>query len=69
MLVRNDVVPLYIAEMDALPTANFVVVNWAAPLTSAAHPRFTVPWKNVTVPVGMPLNCGATVAVKVIDCP
>ena len=32
-------------------------------------PRTVTPFLNVTVPVGVPLNCGVTVAVNVTDCP
>jgi len=49
------------------PAASFVVVYFATPA-----PRATVfslvPSLKVTLPMGVPVNCGFTVAVKVTDC-
>jgi hypothetical protein len=46
-----------------------VFINVACPLLSGTEPSVTVPFMKVTVPVGVPLYCGATVAVRVTDCP
>src|ERR1700722_16364364 len=52
------------------PSGNLDVLKVAAPLPLSAFVASTVPlFKKVTVPVGVPLNCGATRAVKVTDCP
>lgn len=45
------------------------MVNAATPSVSGTVPSVAVPLKNVTLPVGVPVNSGATVAVKVTDSP
>ena len=55
--------------MLAVPTGKVVVVNLAFPALSVPDPNAVVPFINFTVPVGVPLNCGSTVAVNVTDCP
>ena len=50
-----------------MPSA--VVVHVATPATRATLFNVTVPFLNVTVPVGVPLYCGETVAVNVTGCP
>ena len=63
------VLPLYVAVMPCAPDASFEVVNFAAPALTLSVARIVVPSTKVTVPVGVPVNCGATVAVKVTACP
>jgi hypothetical protein len=69
VLEVKEAFPSYSAVIESVPAANFVVVKLATPPLSVAVPRLAVPFLNVTRPVGVPLNCGATVAVKVTDCP
>ena len=52
-----------------VPFASADVVYCAVPALRVTDPRVTVPFLNVTVPAGVPLNCGDTVAVKVTDSP
>ena len=60
---------MYVAVMVCMPEASVEVLNFAAsPLTATVFRR-VAPSKKVTVPVTLPLNCGATLAVKVTDCP
>jgi hypothetical protein len=56
-----------LAASVCLPTARFDVVIEACPLTSPADPRTAEPSMKVTVPVGVPLVDGLTVAVSVTD--
>ena len=53
------------------PSASDVVANEAMPPDSAPVPSVLAPSLNVTVPPGVPEagDTGATVAVKVTDCP
>ena len=44
------------------------VVKVALPFVNDLLASTTVPCLNVTVPVGVPPNCPATVAVNVTDC-
>ena len=67
VLARNEVLPLYTAVIEFVPTANFVVVNLATPALSVHVASVAVPFMKATAPVGVPLNSGATVAVKVTD--
>ena len=57
--------------IECEPTANAEVVNVAVPPDTVPVPRVVVPSRKVTVPVGLPAPgaTGATVAVKVTDCP
>ena len=58
---------MYVAVMVCMPEASVEVLNFAAsPLTATVFRR-VAPSKKVTVPVTLPLNCGATLAVKVTD--
>ena len=52
-----------------LPKANADVVNVAFPALSVPVPSRVVPSLNVTVPVGVPVVAGFTVAVKVTAWP
>jgi hypothetical protein len=54
--------------MDLVPAARVEVVKVATPLVSVPAPSFAVPFINVTLPVGFPLDA-ETVAVNVSDCP
>jgi len=63
------VLPLYVAVMVCVPWARVVVVYFAAPPLSVTVFRVVVPSLKVTLPVGVPLNCGVTLAVNVTDCP
>jgi hypothetical protein len=69
VLEVKEAFPSYSAVIESVPAANFVVVKLATPPLSVAVPRLAVPFLNVTRPVGVPLNCGATVAVNVTGCP
>ena len=53
------------------PTVSAPVESEATPATSVPVPMLVAPSKKVTVPVGTPVAgaTGATVAVKVVDCP
>lgn len=55
--------------MLAAPTGNAVVVYFALPALSVTDANVAVPFINFTLPAGVPLNCGSTVAVNVTDCP
>jgi hypothetical protein len=48
-----------------LPTDTAAVTNVALPAVKVAAPNVAAESRNVTVPVGVPVNCGLTVAVKV----
>ena len=55
-----------IAVIAWRPTASADVVNVADPLANVAVPSVVVPFKNATVPVGVPVpEVGLTVAVNV----
>jgi hypothetical protein len=69
VLPEYDAFPWYAAFMEAVPTPRAVVVKVATPPVSVALPSVALPFLNVTVPVGVPLNSGATVAVKVTESP
>ena len=60
---------MYVAVMPCAPDASFEVVSFAKPPLTFSVPRVVVPSRKVTVPAGVPVNCGATVAVKVTACP
>ena len=55
--------------MLCVPLASVAVVYFATPLLRVTLPSVLVPSLNVTVPPGVPLNCGLMVAVKVTDSP
>lgn len=55
--------------MVCVPEASEEVAKAATPPLRGMLPSVFVPLLNVTVPAGVPLNCGATVAVKVTDSP
>jgi hypothetical protein len=55
--------------MDFVPADLKTLVKTARPPVSGTLPIIVVPFLNVTVPVGVPLYCGTTVAVKVPDSP
>jgi hypothetical protein len=69
VLPENDAFPSYTAVMECVPTPRAVVVNVATSSVSVALPSVAFLFLNLTVPLGVPLNSGATVAVKVTDCP
>jgi hypothetical protein len=69
VLPLNDPLTPYTAVIDATPAGNFLGVKPATPPLSSAVPIVAVPFLKVTDPVGVPLNSGVTVAVKVTDCP
>jgi hypothetical protein len=46
-----------------------IVASVASPPDRLAVPKVEVPSRNVTVPVGVPVNCGVTVAENVTVCP
>jgi hypothetical protein len=52
-----------------LPAESVAVDIDAVPDAKLAVPRVVAESRNVTVPVGVPVNCGVTVAVKVIVWP
>ena len=60
---------MYVAVMVCVTEVSILVVNFAAPPLRAIVFRIVAPSLKVTLPVGVPLNCGATLAVKVTDCP
>ena len=49
--------------------ASELTVSDAVPFVSGTAPRAKLPSVNETVPVGVPLPCAVTLAVKVTDCP
>ena len=56
--------------MLCVPRPSVEIVNPLTPLPfSAELPSKVVPSKKVTVPVGVPVALGLTVAVKVTGCP
>ncbi len=56
--------------MDLVPVDGKALLKVACPPPRGAAPRMVVPFcVNVTVPIGVPPNCGVTVAVNVTDCP
>ena len=62
--------PPYDAEIVCEPAVKADVVRVHKPPPALVPvPSELAPSKNVTVPVGVPLNCGEIVAVKVSDCP
>jgi hypothetical protein len=72
VLAVKLVSPAKTAVIERSPTGSEVTVSDAIPAeSSVALPRGTAPSKKVTIPVGVPAPgaCGATVAVKVTDCP
>src|SRR5215467_1631028 len=61
--------PPYCADIEWEPTASADVGNCACPFApNATCPSCVVPSRNVTVPVGVPVVCEVTVAVKAKDC-
>jgi hypothetical protein len=52
-----------------LPTTVKILASVANPPDRLAIPKVEVPSRNVTVPVGVPVNCGVTVAENVTVCP
>src|SRR4051794_7410419 len=69
VLPLNEVLPPYTAVIESVPTGKLVVVYLDIPPTRLNAPSVTFPFLNVTVPVGVPLNSGLIVAVKVTDLP
>jgi hypothetical protein len=59
--------PEYTAVIELLATGRVDVSRVATPLVSVSVPSDVVPLKNWTVPVGVPVPVGATVAVKATD--
>ena len=57
--------PEYTAVIALAATGSVVVAKVAAPPVSVPVPSKVVPLKNWTVPVGVPVVVGVTVAVKV----
>jgi len=55
--------------MDFVPADLKTLWKFARPPLSLTLPMVVAPFLNVTVPVGVPLYCGTTVAVKVTDSP
>jgi hypothetical protein len=55
--------------MDFVPGDLKTLVKIARPPVSRTLPIIVVPFLNVTVPVGVPLYCGTTVAANVTDSP
>ena len=53
--------------MDFVPPDLKTLVKIARPPVSRTLPIIVVPYLKVTVPAGVPLYCGTTVAVKVTD--
>ena len=51
------------------PDTGNVLLSAAAPPLNGTVAMVVVPFRNVTVPVGVPSNCGVTVAVRVTACP
>jgi hypothetical protein len=64
-LVSKLVLPLYVAVIECVPCDNDFVVKAADPLLSVTVASVVAPSLNVTVPVGVPVNWGATFAVNV----
>jgi hypothetical protein len=61
--------PSYVAVTLCVPVARVVVVYFATPPLRLTVFTVVVPSLKVTHPVTVPLNCGATSAVRVADCP
>jgi hypothetical protein len=62
--------PLYVAVIECAPAARAEVMKVAWPELSMPDPMLTLPSKNTTEPVGVPVpDVGATVAVNVTACP
>jgi len=55
--------------MDFVPADLKTLLKIAIPSVSRTLPMVVPPFLNVMVPVGVPLYCGTTVAVKVTDSP
>ena len=68
-LPTKTLLPLYVAVMLSVPAGSAEVLNVTAPSVRDRVFSAVVPLKKVTVPVAVPLNCGATLAVKVTGCP
>jgi len=61
---------LYLAVIECVPTVSVDVANVATPLPfSVPVPSIVVPSRKVTIPVGVPLLPGLTVAVHVTGVP
>ena len=69
VLLEKLLSPLYLAVIECEPAVKFETVSCAVLLEIAPVPRVVVPSKNVTVPVGVPVPVGCTVAVKTTDWP
>lgn len=67
VLLRKCESPLYFAVIECEPAISAVdwVLKVATPPDRLALPSEVLPSKKVTLPVGVPLYAGATVAVKV----
>ena len=65
VLVVKLLFPLYSAVSEWVPTVSVVTDKVAVPELKATVPRETLPLKNRTFPVGVPLPSGVTVAVNV----
>ena len=70
MEVANAVLPEYSAVTMFVPGGRLEVISVATPdeLTFAV-PSSVLPLKKLTVPAGIPVGAGATVAVSVTACP
>ena len=55
--------------MDSVPADMKTMLKIARPPVSRTLPMIVAPFLNVTVPVGVPLYCDTTLAVKVTDSP
>jgi hypothetical protein len=69
VLPEKSAFPLYTAVMESVPTGRLLVAKVATPPLSVTGPRVALPFLNVTLPAGVPLYSGTTVAVNVTDCP
>jgi hypothetical protein len=73
VLVVKFVLPKYCAVIECVPTAKddrlSVAVAVPDEFDSTLLPSRVAPSKNFTVPLGVWLNCGLTVAVNVTDWP
>ena len=66
----NAVLPEYSAVIEFMPGERLEVIRVATPdeLTFAV-PSSVLPLKKLTVPAGVPVGAGVTVAVSVTGCP
>ena len=69
VLLAKLLSPLYLAVIECEPAVKFETASCATLLEIAVVPKDVVPSKKVTVPVGVPVPVGCTVAVKTTDWP